>query len=144
VPELITPAVVLGSRSTEALIDGQGRMSAPLACPRTGACKGTLSVAYGRGAEPVAPAPPATAAAVRAPKIRYPAPLKSGPYATSLTLGSVRFSLRKGQHQRVKLRLTKHSRADLKQLEGAGLGLVVSRKRGKAKLAYAVGTARTR
>jgi hypothetical protein len=69
---------------------------------------------------------------------------QSGPYATSLTLGSARFSLRKGQHQRVKLRLTKHSRADLKQLEGAGLGLVVSRKRGRAKLAYAVGTARTR
>ena len=144
VPQFITPAVILGSRSTDERIDGHGNTSVPLACPRAGACKGTLSVAYGHGAEAVQPTAAAAATAARTARIRYPAPLKSGPFVSSLTLGSVRFSLRKGQHQRIKLRLTKHSRADLAQLKGAGLGLIVSQKRGKAKLAYAVGTAHTR
>ncbi|MEA2280216.1 MAG: hypothetical protein QOK21_823 [Solirubrobacteraceae bacterium] len=144
VPLFVTPAVVLGSRSTQERIDGHGNMRAPMACPRAGACKGTLSVAYGSGAEPVAPAVPVAATAARTAKVRYPAPLKTGPLVSSLTLGSARFSLRKGQHQRIKLRLTKHSRADLKLLKGARLGLIVSQKRGKAKLAYTVGTARTR
>jgi ABC-type microcin C transport system duplicated ATPase subunit YejF len=119
-------------------------MRAPISCPRAGACKGSLSVAYGSGAEPVTPAAPAAATAARTAKVRYPAPLKTGPLVSSRTLGSVRFSLRKGQHKRIKLRLAKHSHADLKLLKGATLGLVVSQKRGKAKLAYAVGTARTR
>jgi hypothetical protein len=145
VPEWMTPAVFLGSHSTQERIDGHGTMRAPIACPRARACKGTLAVAYGTGAEPVQPAAPAAAAtAARTAKIRYPAPLKTGPLVSSLTVGSVRFSLRKGQHKRIKLRLTKHSHADLKLLKGAALGVIVRQKHGKAKLAYAIGTARTR
>ena len=144
VPVWMTPAVFLGSHSTQERIDRHGTMRAAIACPRAGACKGTLSVAYGSGAEPVTPAAPAGATAARTAKVRYPAPLKTGSLVSSVTVGSVRFSLRKGQHKRIKLRLTKHSRADLKLLKGATLGVIVRQKRGKARLAYAIGTARTR
>ncbi|MEA2292253.1 MAG: hypothetical protein QOF17_1276 [Solirubrobacteraceae bacterium] len=148
IPRFITPALSLGSRSAEERIDGRGSMTASVACPRAGACKGTLSVAYGPGAEPVVPAAPATAAgagatAARVKRARYPAPLKTGPLVSSLKLGSVKFSLRRGQHKRITLRLTKHSRGDLAQFKGVQLGLVVSQQRRKAKLAYLIGTART-
>ena len=144
IPKFITPALSLGSRSTEERIDGRGRLTASVACPRAGACKGTLSVAYGPGAEPVAPAAPTAATTARVKRARYPAPLKTGPLVSSVKVGSVKFSLRRGQHKRITLRLTKHSRASLEQLKGVQLGLIVSQQRRKAKLAYLIGTARTR
>jgi hypothetical protein len=140
----VRPALYLGSRSTEERIDGSGRMTASVACPRAGACQGTLSVAYGPGAEPAVPAAPAAAATTaRLKGTRYPAPLKTGPLVNSVTVGSVKFSLRRGQHKRVTLRLARHGRADLEQLKGVPLGLIVSQKHRKARLAYLIGTAHT-
>jgi hypothetical protein len=139
VPLAVVPAIVLASHSTQEEIDGHGNMTASVACPAAGACSGTLSVAYGSGAEPAVPTKAATAATA-APHVRYPAPLKTG-LVSSLKIGSTRISLRRGQHKRVKLRLTKHGAADLAQLKGIPLSLTVTQKRGKARLAYAVGTA---
>jgi hypothetical protein len=142
VPLAVVPAIALASRSTEEQIDGHGNMTASVACPAAHACSGTLSVAYGSGAEPAVPTQ-AAAAATATKHVRYPAPLKTG-LVSSLKIGSTKISLRRGQHKRIKLRLTKHSPADLAQLKGIPLSLTVTQKRGKARLAYAVGTARLR